>query len=81
MNRYEFRLSNSPRDRRIAAWIEYQKEEGRNPAELIKNLLDEAITGKSYLTGKPIQYQGDIEHLVPDNPDNPVMKMFLGIED
>lgn len=64
--RFEINLNETAaRDRRIAEWIDWQMSEGRNVAELIKNVLDEIITGRSALTGRQISYDGDM----PVRPD------------
>lgn len=79
-DRYELRLGENPRDRRLAEWIDWQQSEGRNAAEIIKNVLDEVITGRSALTGRELTYQGEVTGLLPD-ADNPVHNALLKFED
>ena len=57
--RFEMRLDRRPRDRRIAEWIDLCQAEGRDAGELIKNILDEIITGHSSITGRPIVGQAE----------------------
>ncbi len=68
LSRFEFRLTDSKRDKRIAAWLGWLLDEGHNASEAVKLLIDEAITGRSSGTGRPIQYQGDVPMIKPDDP-------------
>jgi hypothetical protein len=80
--RFEFKLNELPRDRRVAAWIDWQQGEGRDASEMIKNLIDEVITGQSCLTGRNIVYQGEVNPILPSpSDDNEVAEALLKIED
>lgn len=79
-SRFELNLNETPRDRRFAEWIDWQIREGRNASELIKNIIDEAITGRSSLTGRPMVYQGDVP-VMPADPDDPIAVALLNFGD
>lgn len=79
-SRFEINLNETARDRRLAEWIDWQMSEGRNVAELIKNILDEVISGKSSLTGRSITYQGDMP-INPDDPADPIALKLLAMPD
>lgn len=72
--RFEMRFSaDNDRDMLLARWIAWQQEQGRNATEMIKNVLEEVITGQSCITGRPITYQGDVEQVRPPvDADNTV---------
>jgi hypothetical protein len=53
--RFEFKLDDGPRDRRIADWIAVHMAQHRNVSEIVKNMIDEVITGHSSITGKAIR--------------------------
>ncbi len=78
--RFEINLNDTPRDRRLAEWIDWQITQGRNVAELIKNVMDEMITGKSSLTGRAIVYQGDMP-VMPSDPDDPIAQRLMAMPD
>ena len=52
--KFAFKLSDSPRDREIADWIERQLAAGFDVSEQIRTLLWEMITGQSSLTGRAL---------------------------
>lgn len=81
--RFGFRMGDTPRDRRIAAWIDWQITEGRDASEMILNLLDETITGRSALTGRVMVYQGEVANLIPgaDDRSDPTIQAFMEMED
>lgn len=79
-SRFELFFNDTPRDRRLAEWVDWQLGEGRNVSELIKNIMDEMITGKSSLTGRAITYPGDMP-LMPDDPDDPIAQKLRAMPD
>lgn len=79
--RYEFKFDGRPRDRRVAAWIDKQIKEGRDAKEIICNILDEIITGKSSITGKPIEYQGEVATSPLDAETAEALENFSRIDD
>lgn len=80
-DRLGLRLTSSKRDRRIATWIQWQIDEGRDVSEMIKNFLDEIITGKSCLTGQPLVYQGEVAPILPSSEDDPAARALLDFSD
>ncbi len=78
--RFEINLNETPRDRRFAEWIDWQINQGRNVAEIIKNIMDEMITGRSSLTGRPITYDGDMPMRPAPGSDDPIAQKLLAMD-
>lgn len=79
--RFEFKFGPKARDRRVAAWIDKHINEGRDAKEIIFNILDEIITGKSSITGKPIEYQGEVDISPLDKEMADALEHFSQIDD
>lgn len=78
--RFELTFGEGPRDRRVADWIDMQLEQGRSPGELIKNLIDEIITGTSSLTGKALSFDSGYTRR-PISQDDPVADRLRAMPD